>query len=57
MNLKTLLATAGAGMWLAFDTASGLPVVSTISLGAIFTMLYCEFIVIEKIIDIKSGTY
>ncbi|MEF8913688.1 hypothetical protein [Natronomonas sp.] len=51
MSLKTLFAMAGAGAWLAFDTASGLPVVSTISLGAIFAMLYGEFLVIDTILE------
>jgi hypothetical protein len=55
MNLKNLLATAGAGAWLAFDTASGLPVVATISLGTIFAMLYGELVLIERILDMKSG--
>lgn len=55
MNLKNLLATAGAGAWLAFDTASGISVVATISLGTIFVMLYSEFLVIETLLNMKSG--
>jgi hypothetical protein len=55
MNVKTLLATAGAGAWLAFDTVSGLPVVSTISLGTVFAMLYGELLAIETIINMKDS--
>jgi hypothetical protein len=54
MSLKTLLATAGAALWLAFDAASGLPVAATISAGSIFTVLYAEFLVIEKISRLHS---
>jgi hypothetical protein len=54
MSLKTLLATAGAALWLAFDAASGLPVTATISVGSVFTVLYAESLVIENISRIRS---
>jgi hypothetical protein len=54
MSLKTLLATAGAALWLAFDAASGLPVTATISGGSIFTVLCAEFLIIENISRIQS---
>jgi hypothetical protein len=53
MSLRTPLATAGTGAWLAFDTVSGLPVVSTISLGALFTILYSGLFIIERLFQIK----
>lgn len=54
MNLRTLLATAGVGVWLAFDTASGLPVISTISLEVLFTILYSELFIIERLLQMKA---
>lgn len=55
MTLKTLIAMAAAGLWLALDTVSGLPVVSTISLGTVFALQYSELLVIETLLRMHPG--
>jgi hypothetical protein len=55
ISLKHLFAVAGTGIWLALDTASGLPLVSTVPLGTLFVLIHCELLVIEAILRSKPG--